>query len=222
MSVITGGILGRVRGKTSGIVFSSARSRLGKVNTAREYVIPANPQTAEQTAQRNLFKRALDIAKGWGPDMYQADMNRAVQQLPGFQSVMSWLLSNVDASDNFTVPGDLPLGDLHFPNTFTVQDGAAAGEIKVTWSEEVGSNGTNSDEIKIIIYAQASDSTKQYDSYLSGGLRSGGSVGYTFSGLDTGDVYIVGLWVVGAGTAEGLISKCSFDDHTAPLSLIHI
>jgi hypothetical protein len=211
MAIVTGGILGRPRGKTSGIVFSSARSRLGKVVTAREFVIPSNPQTADQTAQRTLFKRSLVIVKGWGPDLYQIDFNRAIQQLPGFQSCMSFIMHNKDESGIFTVPPDLPLGDLHFPNTFSIEGGSSQGEIDITWSTEVGSNGTSADLVKGLCYATEGSFSKQFDKDLVTATRADGATGITFSSCDPGEKYICAAWVVGAGAADGLISKCSFD-----------
>ena len=216
MSVIDGGILGKVRGKTAGIVFSTARGRTGKVNTARQFVIPANPQTADQVAQRSVFKRALVIVKGWGPDVYQTDFNRAVQQLPGFQSMMSVLLANVDSSQEFDPPGDLPLGDLHFPDTWTVGNGASGSDIKITWSTETGANGTSADLVKLAIYAEADDADPQYDSKVSGLTRSGGATGYTFSTPQSLKYYIIVGWMTGEGSAEGKQSKCVFDRWQAP------
>lgn len=211
MAIVTGGILGRPRGKTSGIVFSSARGRLGKVVTAREFVIPSNPQTADQTAQRSIFKRSLVIVKGWGPDLYQIDFNRAVQQLPGFQSCMSFIMNNVDASGIFTVPPDLPLGDLHFPATLSIEGGTASGEVDITWSTEAGANGTSADLVKAFAYATEGTFTKQYDKDLVSSTRADGASGITLTGLDAGEKYICGVWLCGAGSAEGLISKCSCD-----------
>jgi hypothetical protein len=215
MAIVTGGILGRVKGKTGGIVFSSARSRGGKVNTVREFVNPSNPQTPDQQAQRGLFKRALVIVKGFGPDQYAVDFNRAVQQLPGFQAMMSILLHNNDGAGLFTAPGDTPLGDLYYPATVTAVAGPGLGEITLTWSTELGSNGTANDIVKAACYAVSPETAVQYLSVLSGVVRSDGAVGIGLSPLTVSTVYVWFIWFVGAGTSEGLISKAHWDTEEA-------
>lgn len=215
MAQITGGILGIVKGKTSGVVFSMARARTGKVNTVRQFVTPSNPNTAAQQTQRTFFSAALSIVKTWGPDMYSEDFNRAVQQLPGFQSCMSIILSNVSELGGFDPPGDVPLGDLHFPDTFTVVAGANPGELKFTWSTENGSNGTATDVVKAAVWAYDPADENIADVKLSGLARSDGATGHTFTGLTPENQYNLMMWVVGAGLAEGNISKASTQQEAA-------
>lgn len=209
MAQIIGGILGNVKGKTSGVVFSMARSRTGKVNTVRQFVTPSNPNTAGQQTQRTYFTAAQGSIKLWGPDMYQTDFNRAVQQLPGFQSLMSIIMSNIKPAGGFDAPGDVPLGDLHFPDTLTIAMGGAQGEIDVTWSTENGSNGTSNDLVKCAIYCQDSGEYNKASAKISGLTRADGAAGWTFTGLTPSSWYNVLVWIVGAGLAEGNISKCS-------------
>ncbi len=216
MAIIEGGILGRVRGSVGGVKFSSARGRIGKLNTAMEKVIPANPNTPAQQTQRGYFKRALIIDKGWGPDLYKIDWNRSVGQLPGFQSIMNILLINVDESGNFNTPSDVPLGDLHIPDTVTVEDGMSPGSIKVTWSTEAGDNGTAADKALMFLHAKIADSTKQFAKDLTSAVRSEGVTGISIGGLDQLDDYQVGFYLVGQGDAEGTLANCKWSEHTAP------
>lgn len=210
MSTVTGGILGRPRGRTGAIVFGAARSRTGKVVTAREFVFPANPQTASQQTQRGYFLRTLTIVKGWGPDLYQVDFNRSVGQLAGFQSLMSILLNSLDGDGYYTPPPDLPLGALHYPNTVTWAAGSLAGQIKVMWTTESGENGTATDKAIAFIHAKSSTAVVQYAKDLTTATRTNGATGITFSSLDPETEYVCGLYFVGAGTAEGLLSKVSW------------
>jgi len=215
MAKLTGGILGRVKGKASGLVFSSARTATGKANTVRALVIPANPNTAGQQAQRSLFSSALDRVKQLSPDFYQSDWNRAVNQLPGFQSLMSMILSNNDGAGAFTDPPDISLGDLHYPDTVAIVTGSGEGEIDFTWSDELGANGTDNDEAIAFAYAADTDTLVTAKSVIAQATRSAGAGGVQIAGL-TGDVdYICGLYFRGAGTALGKLSKSSHEMVTA-------
>jgi hypothetical protein len=211
MAKVTGGILGRASGKVSGIVFGGARGRTGKVVTAREKVIPANPNTASQQAQRSNFQAALAIVRGFGPDVYQDCYNRAIGQLPGFQSLMSVVLNNRNEDGTFKAPPATPLGTLHYPTTLTITSDAVAGQVDVIWSVELGDNGTDADEAYIICWAADHSSEPQYIASVAQAQRSGGAAGVSFEDLDEGETYIVGLLFVGAGTALGLLSQVKYD-----------
>jgi len=215
MAKIVGGILGNPSGATGGLVFGSARSRLGKVVTARSKVSPSNPNTTAQQAQRTIFARSLYIVRGWTADLWQVYFNRAIGQLPGFQSIMSILMNNVGSTGLFDPPADTPLGSLHFPATVTWSSGAVAGDVKVTWSTEIGDNGTASDTFTLFVWARAASATVKYGKSLATVLRSAGATGITISGLDTSGAYICGLFVSGAGDAAGMISKCVYHQQIA-------
>lgn len=206
MAKQAGGIFGTTKGKVAGIVFSSARTREGKVVTAREKVTPANPKTAEQTLQRNKFSSALGLVKDIGPSIYQADWNRSVQQLPGFQSLMSIILNNIDDSLSFNAPPDTSLGNLHFPDTFSPVTGSSPGEIDVTWSNEAGANGLSTD--LFIAFAIVEDLAQTALVAVSNGVqtRTSGATGVTLSGLAEGEPSIICGYFRGADANEGLLS----------------
>lgn len=215
MSKIVGGILGRPSGKIGGIVFGSARSRTGKAVTARTKVSPSNPNSPAQQQQRGLFKRALDIVRGFGPDVYQVDFNRSIGQLAGFQSLMSVILNNVVNDDEFSPPPDLPLGNLHFPSSLTIVGGVGSGEINISFSEELGDNGTLADKVVVICYAVDEETAVQYSDDVGAHTRDDGSDSFSLTGLTAGADYVVGFYLIGQGTAEGLLTKCAFEEVTA-------
>jgi hypothetical protein len=201
MAIVTGGLHGSPKGKLAGITYGAARTREGKVVTARQKVSPSNPNTSAQQAQRNAFSDAKDITRSHGPTIYTDVWNRAVGQLPGFQSMMSYYLNNIDSSGDISVPSDLSLGDLHFPNTFSFATGGAAGEVDLSWSTETGSNGTNSDTITWLAVPKArADRDSSYIQHsATATTRSAGSL--TISGLKAATTYIISVYFEGAGTA---------------------
>jgi len=211
MSIQSGGLLGRPSGKIAGIVFGSARSRSGKVVTAREKVNPSNPNTAAQQAQRTAFQRCLDTVKDIGPTIYQEDWNRAVSQLPGFQSWMSLLLTTIDNTFTFSAPSDVSLGNLHYPETVTIAGGTENDEIDVTWSTENGDNGTTADVVKVVAYSAATTSQGIEAIIDTSATRTDGGSGVTLTvGTATGE-YIVCVYLSGEGTADGLLSLATFE-----------
>ena len=118
MAILEGGIFSNPRGKTGGIVFGAARTRTGKKVTSRLLVPPSNPNTAGQQTQRGKFADALAIVRLIGSSFYQADWNRAIGQLPGFQSMTSVFLNALDSSKSIGVIPSINLGHyigrLHF------------------------------------------------------------------------------------------------------------
>lgn len=206
MAKITGGILGRPAGKTAGVVFGAARSRTGKVVTAREKVIPSNPRSVAQTLQRGKFLDCLYVARHWTATMWQEDWNRSIGQLPGFQGVMSILLDNIDGSYDFSAPAATPLGNLHFPDTFSVAQGASSDELDFTYSAELGLNGTVNDVMKVAACEVSRSGTGIHHSVFSGSfaLRSGSPASLDCEVTATDVLYVA--WLIGAGAAEGLIT----------------
>ena len=205
MSVITGGIFSKPRGKTGGIVFGAARTRQGKLATARELVKPSNPNTALQQTQRSKFKSALDLVRRLGAAIYQVAWNRSIGQLPGFQSMVSIFLNQMDSSKDITLVNDINLGILHFPDTFSISS-PSAGDFSYTNSTELGSNGTADDEFKLLLIAKT-DANRQLANgviVFDGAVRDDGGDGK--SGLISGATYEVYTYLVGVGTASGLYS----------------
>ena len=207
MAIIRGGIFGTVSGKAGDEVFSFARAREGKVNTVRRYVIPKNPRTAAQTIQRNKFLMSQEITRRLGSDVYADDWNRAIGQLPGYQSMMSIFLGAAVDADTMGVPADTNLGTLPITTSFAVDPASADGQITITWSTTVPDGGTAADEVKIFVVEQdpGSDGQHQCLSKLSGLTRSTGTT--TLTGCVSGASYTCCAWMVGAGVVSGKLSK---------------
>lgn len=135
MSRLEGGIFSRPRGKTGGVVFGAARTREGKLVTSRLLVAPSNPNSAAQVVQRGKFTAALQLTRGVGASVYQADWNRAIAQLPGFQSIMSILMNAMDSDTTFAAaPADTNLGTLDLVASLAAAADTGAGNIMVSWT----------------------------------------------------------------------------------------
>jgi len=215
MSVLSGGIFSRPRGKTAGIVFGSARTRTGKLVTARELVPPSNPNTAAQQIQRGKFAEALAIVRLLGTSIYQDDWNRAIGQLPGFQSLDSVYLNSLNDAKEVGVIPPVSLGSLHPSSSLALTVGVAAGAVKFTWNIETGINGT-SDDVAVLIGVAVNPAGSPLERVVKSlvtAVRADGDAELT--GFEDG-VEVAGLlYFRGVGTAEGLISPTIFDIGTS-------
>lgn len=207
MARIAGGIFSAPRGTTSGIVFGAARTRDGKVTTSRAWNKPANPRTGAQQLQRGKFLDCLQVVRDFGPSIYQGDWDRAIGQLPGFQSMMSILLHALNDSFEFAAPPDTPLGPLHFPATWGITTAGGAGQLTATWSTELGPDGTASDQLQLIGCLAARDADGLHPVFfaLDTAVRSAGTIAIS-TGQDS-LLCLIGGWFQGAGTAAGRLSR---------------
>lgn len=209
MAKLTGGIFSNVSGQTGGIVFGAARTRQGKVVTARQKVIPANPNTPAQQIQRTKFKECQDAVRGVGASIYQIDWNRAISQLPGFQSMNSVFLNSMN-NTFVLVPGpDINLGLLHFPDTLLASS-PSAGVLRLTYSVELGANGTDADQTVAfaIPETQAGRADHPVITSIAQSIRSDGQL--DISGLDSDEDYYIGFYFRGAGTALNTLTLARF------------
>lgn len=209
MSVLEGGIFSRPRGKTGGLVFGAARTRTGKLVTSRLLVPPSNPNTASQQVQRGKFQESLAIVRNLGTDIYQEDWNRAISQLPGFQSMMSIFLDAQDASKVLSAPPTVNLGTLHYPATGPTLTDAGGQVVQLDWTAELGDNGTAADvavALAIDVNPAATPQARVVVSYASD-VRSDMTTQVDVGAAGT---YLVALYFRGAGTADGLLSLCKW------------
>lgn len=209
MARLEGGIFSAPRGSTGGVTFGAARTRTGKVVTARAKTSPSNPNTVPQQEQRNVFRDSLDIVKALGPTIYQDDWNRSVGQLPGFHSMQSIMLNNLTSAGGLNNPDDVALGDLSAITDLAFAAGAASGDLDVTWTPNNGSNGTDADEIVMLAIPSARANRDPVAAVVATASRVDGAA--TIAGLVAGVAYVVGVYARGAGTAAGLLSLAVWD-----------
>jgi hypothetical protein len=207
MAKLDGGVFSRPRGKTGGLVFGAARTRQGKVATVRQLVPPSNPNTAAQQTQRTKFKEALEIVRQIGKSIYGSDWNRAISQLPGFQSMMSIFMNNMDDQYNLTLPAETNLGSLYTEGIDLLEQGATSSVDLSMHNADGGPTGTPGDLIVGILIATAagpSASERQVFAEV-GSDRANATLPIPVD--DKTAEFLAGGYYRGQGTAAGLISN---------------
>lgn len=147
MAIIRSGVLGNTRGKVAGVVGSQWKDK----NYLREYVKPANPNTAAQIVQRDLMKNCVEFCKPLVGPIFNAYTDRFRKSMSGFnyfikQNIAEFVavptLANVSISD-----GKLsPIANLAANYEDTV------GAMAVTWDANNGNNGADTDKTFWVIY----------------------------------------------------------------------
>jgi len=211
MAIITGGLHGRIRGKIGNIVYSSARSRTGKIVTAREWVMPGAITDSDVLKQRLIFKCTLHCVRYLGEGLWQADFNRAIGQLPGFHSMMSLLLKATDRdSRELGEPPNTPLGPLYAPIVTFTTHGTIGGSIIASWSDSLGVNGTDADMLNFFgcEVTGSEEGVRVGVDWAATAVRSDQTVDIP-TGASTTD-WIAGVYFQGAGIAAGMLSLCQW------------
>ncbi len=215
MAKVRGGVYGRPSGLTGGVVWGAARDRQGKVATMRAHVIPANPNTAAQQTQRTKFSDVLDVVRNIGPTEYQDAWNRSIGQLPGFQSLMSILLDNIDVTFGFSEPPDTPLGTLHFPGQLIYTPGPLSGEITADWTTELGQDGTAADIVHMFAIEADRDIDDEHPVIDASDSKTRTDATCLITGLDPATSYLTFFYLEGAGTAAGINTLAQWDITTS-------
>lgn len=218
MARFQGGPFSRASGKIGDIVLGAARTRDGKVMTGRSKVKPTYTNVPAQATQRTRFKQAQLIIRAIGYAIYNAIFNRAIAQLPGWNSLQSILSLSMDDSFDLSAPVETNLGTLHFPITVTATASALSGTVTVTYSNENGDNGDETDLFETIVIPQTATKRAAIgNAFTSDGsaTRDDGSDNVGGLALTAGDHFIVGLYAQGKGQYNnGMLTVVKWYDVT--------
>jgi hypothetical protein len=140
MARIRSGILGNIRGKVAGVVGSQFKD----INYVREYVKPANPNSAGQQVQRGLMSGCVAFAKPLVGPVFNEYTDKFQKSMSGFNYFIKRnikeFVETPDLSNVLMTEGKLsPISAL--AATYNDSD----GELAITWSPNLGNNGIASD-----------------------------------------------------------------------------
>lgn len=151
MARLRAGILGNVRGKVSGVVGSQWKDK----NYVREYVKPANPNTAAQQAQRSKMRLAVNFAKTLVGPIFNAYTDKFQKSMSGFNR---FIKSNIS---EFVAPVDysalvLSEGKLFGLTTLHAVYNTATGDCVCSFNSMLGNNGALDDQVYACVYHEPS------------------------------------------------------------------
>lgn len=149
MAILKNGLLGKAKGKIGGIVTATWRG----INYAREYVIPANPKTVNQTAIRTVFSNVVLIGRASLTDFIHTYWNELMTGKPatGWSKFVGTNMQNVTISGAYENL-KLSTGDLEGLASLAEDGSPPSNQIKMNWNESVVSNGEQSDIVIIRVF----------------------------------------------------------------------
>lgn len=147
MAKIRSGILGNIRGKVAGVVGSQWKD----VNYLREFVKPANPNTAAQQVQRTKMTDVVAFCKPLVGPVFNAYTDKFLKSMSGFNFFIKRNIDIFDGTPNwpeiFISEGKLsPI--VAGACTYDTADGATV----INWTENLGNNGVAADKVFWAIY----------------------------------------------------------------------
>lgn len=152
MAKIRSGVLGNTRGKVAGVVGSQWKN----VNYLREYVKPANPNTAAQQAQRAKITGAVSFCKPLVGPVFNAYTDRFQKGMSGFNR---FIKTNIDQFGG--VPGfsaiKLTEGKLFPIDVVSSVYTTGTPDLVISWAGALGNNGADDDDV----YAAVQDSSTE-------------------------------------------------------------
>lgn len=195
MAKIPSGILGRISGRVGNVVGASWKG----IAYIRQYVIPANPNTAGQQAERALFATLVSMAKTLLGSVLQVYWD------PFLRSTSGWAHFIGLNRKLYTTPGDystihIAEGILEGSTIATAQ--YVGSGVAIAWDSSIKGNGTATDPVILYVY----DAANKVGFVEDSDTRADG-VGTVVvgSGRTVGDLKAY-LFLVDSKTSPGMIS----------------
>jgi len=152
MARLRSGILGNVRGKVAGVVGSQWKDK----NYVREYVLPANPNTAAQQVQRGKMQDVVAFCKSLVGPVFNSYTDKFQKSMSGFNFFIKHGIAEFDGSPTYA---NLKLteGKLYPIQSLVVEYAEDSELTGATWDEAIGNNGALTDKVYGALYDTAKE-----------------------------------------------------------------
>lgn len=140
MAKIRSGILGNIRGKVAGVVGGQWKD----VNYLREFVKPANPNTASQQTQRTAMSDVVAFCKTLVGPVFNAYTDKFQKSMSGFNRFIKDNIAEFDGAVDYSAL-IVTSGPLFAPVSFVANKPAANPGLSLEWDEALGNNGALTD-----------------------------------------------------------------------------
>lgn len=190
MAKILNGILGACRGKVGGVVGGGWKG----INYVRAHVIPANPDTDAQQAQRGLMADCVAFAKNLCGSIFNAYYDKFVKGMSGFN-----LFVKTNITEFVPSPGSVDysalvigVGPLFLAAVSAIAASASGDTATFTFGTGIGNNGAATDSVYAFVF---NETTGQFGFAVAEVDRSTGTIVVPIA-LATSDV--VHGWAIAA------------------------
>jgi hypothetical protein len=205
MGKLRSGILGQIRGKVAGVVGGQWKN----INYLREFVKPANPNTAAQQVQRTKFADVVAFCKQLVGPIFNTYTDQFLKAMSGFNFFVKQNIAIFDGSPDF--PTVLVTEGKLFMGAVTVTDASATtNTVSFTWATSKGSNGLDADAIFACAY---NEDVGNWGFMAAEDARDQGGVGSSI-GLSIAAGNTIHVWLFAAqriGTQTIMISNSVHD-----------
>lgn len=142
MAKLLGGILGNIRGKISGVVAGQWKN----INYVREYVKPANPNTAAQQVQRGKMSDIVAFCKTLVGPVFNAYTDKFLKSMSGFNFFIKQHIAEFDGTP---VYANLKLTEGKLFPIDKVDQVYITGTpvLSIDWTGALGNNGADTDKV---------------------------------------------------------------------------
>lgn len=145
MAIIPAGVLSHPSGKIGKVVGATWKS----INYFRAYVIPANPNTAAQQAQRTWFLIVARLAKAFLGDVCQPYWDPFVRKNSGYAAFIGRQLT---AMNDLTDFANVVMADGSLEGALITNATYAGANVTITWDQTVLGNGSLTDDAIACVY----------------------------------------------------------------------
>lgn len=201
MGVLRSGILGQIRGKVAGVVGGQWKDK----NYIREYVKPANPNTAAQQVQRGKFGRCVAFAQPLVGQVFNVYSDPFLKSMSGFNDFIKRNVAQFTDPPSYGAV-EITQGKLYYARIVAINADATGNLVEVNWTVSLGSNGAADDKVFCIAYNVTSGRWGFADSTPD---RDEGATGVSISlPQSTGDVIqVYSIAAAYSGTSLVMVSN---------------
>jgi len=144
--VISQGILGKVSGKVGPVVGGDWKG----INYLRGYVIPANPQSPDQTTQRTRFTFIQNYVRQVLSTLVQPYWDQYQTGMSGYNAIMSDWMLNADSGNLLVAACKASKGTLAIQNISTAV--YSTNNLQVDWMEVLVGNQLTTDIAHLLVF----------------------------------------------------------------------
>lgn len=199
MARVLQGFLGPFTGKVGGAVGGIWKG----INYIKGYVIPANPNTVLQQAQRTKFRNVQQLAQSLLGTLILQLWNPFAVKMSGYNYFIQQFINSASSSGLALATSVVSKGGLEPASILTATYATATGDVVVTFDGTPQGNGLGSDSVGLLVLDKTTNDVLFYSidksiredgtltESLDSGLTATNLMFYIFCSRGTGSTYMV-------------------------------